>query len=277
MLYIKEEHLEQKKQRQLRENIEEYLANSFCTMQTEIELLEKHIHQNPESPTYSMDSEMLQDISLRLRAMADVSSSMAAILQGDADELRARTRALPFAERLRLFCERVNWEMKDLGYVGRTMYCTESPDICVLGDPVFMEAVLVNLILGMLKLENGSGCLSVNLSKNKKQAELRLFAKGACFPENARQLINEHTIGASAELSETLRLTQAYCDAMNWQLSLADRQSGAEVLLCMPGAAAPDTRLYSRQVHFAERAMCERLHRRLLLVFGGQAHGQTAG
>ena len=56
MLYIKEEHLEQKKQRQLRENIEEYLANSFCTMQTELELLEKHIHQNPESPTYSMDS-----------------------------------------------------------------------------------------------------------------------------------------------------------------------------------------------------------------------------
>ena len=230
MLYIKEEHLEQKKQRQLRENIEEYLANSFCTMQTEIELLEKHIHQNPESPTYSMDSEMLRDISLRLRAMADVSSSMAAILQGDADELRARTRALPFAERLRLFCERVNWEMKDLGYAGRTMYCTESPDICVLGDPVFMEAVLVNLILGMLKLENGSGCL-----------------------------------------------TQAYCDAMNWQLSLADRQSGAEVLLCMPGAAAPDTRLYSRQAHFAERAMYERLHRRLLLVFGGQARGQTAG
>ena len=180
MLYIKEEHLEQKKQRQLRENIEEYLANSFCTMQTELELLEKHIHQNPESPTYSMDSEMLRDISLRLRAMADVSSSMAAILQGDADELRARTRALPFAERLRLFCERVNWEMKDLGYAGRTMYCTESPDICVLGDPVFMEAVLVNLILGMLKLENGGGCLSVNLSKNKKQAELRLFAKGAC-------------------------------------------------------------------------------------------------
>ena len=170
MLYIKEEHLEQKKQRQLRENIEEYLANSFCTMQTEIELLEKHIHQNPESPTYSMDSEILRDISLRLRAMADVSSSMAAILQGDADELRARTRALPFAERLRLFCERVNWKMKDLGYAGRTMYCTESPDICVLGDPVFMEAVLVNLILGMLKLENGSGCLSVNLSKNKKQA-----------------------------------------------------------------------------------------------------------
>lgn len=202
---------------------------------------------------------------------------MAAILQGDADELRARTRALPFAERLRLFCERVNWEMKDLGYAGRTMYCTESPDICVLGDPVFMEAVLVNLILGMLKLENGSGCLSVNLSKNKKQAELRLFAKGARFPENARQLINEHTIGASAELSETLRLTQAYCDAMNWQLSLADRQSGAEVLLCMPGAVAPDTRLYSRQAHFAERAMYERLHRRLLLVFGGQAHGQTAG
>ena len=157
MLYIKEEHLEQKKQRQLRENIEEYLANSFCTMQTELELLEKHVHQNPESPTYSMDSEMLRDISLRLRAMADVSSSMAAILQGDADELRARTRALPFAERLRLFCERVNWEMKDLGYAGRTMYCTESPDICVLGDPVFMEAVLVNLILGMLKLENGSG------------------------------------------------------------------------------------------------------------------------
>lgn len=129
----------------------------------------------------------------------------------------------------------------------------------------------------MLKLENGSGCLSVNLSKNKKQAELRLFAKGACFPENARQLINEHTIGASAELSGTLRLTQAYCDAMNWQLSLAERQSGAEVLLCMPGAAAPDTRLYSRQAHFAERAMYERLHRRLLLVFGGQAHGQTAG
>ena len=48
MLYIKEEHLEQKKQRQLRENIEEYLANSFCTMQTEIELMEKHIHKNTE-------------------------------------------------------------------------------------------------------------------------------------------------------------------------------------------------------------------------------------
>ena len=277
MLYIKEEHLEQKKQRQLRENIEEYLANSFCTMQTEIELLEKHIHQNPESPTYSMDSEMLRDISLRLRAMADVSSSMAAILQGDADELRARTRALPFAERLRLFCERVNWEMKDLGYAGRTMYCTESPDICVLGDPVFMEAVLVNLILGMLKLENGSGCLSVELRTNKKQAELRLFAKEACFSSKALQSANESADTIIAELSGALRLTQAYCDAMNWHLSLADRQSGAEILLCMPSAAAADTRLYSQQVPFEEKAMHERLHRRLLLVFGGKACGQTAG
>ena len=275
MYSVNEKRLEKK--RQLRENIEEYLANSFCTVQTELELLEKHIRQNPETPTYSIDSEMLQDISQRLRALEDAASSMAAVLQGRVDELYARTRPLPFADRLRLFCERINWEMKDLGYTGKTMYFTESQDICVMGDPVFMEAVLVNLILGMLKLENGSGCLSVELRTNKKQAELRLFAKEACFSSKALQSANEPADTIFAELSGALRLTQAYCDAMNWHLSLADRQSGAEILLCMPSAAAADTRLYSQQVPFEEKAMHERLHRRLLLVFGGKACGQTAG
>ena len=99
MYSVNEKRLEKK--RQLRENIEEYLANSFCTVQTELELLEKHIRQNPETPTYSIDSEMLQDISQRLRALEDAASSMAAVLQGRVDELYARTRPLPFAERLR--------------------------------------------------------------------------------------------------------------------------------------------------------------------------------
>ena len=74
MYSVNEKRLEKK--RQLRENIEEYLANSFCTVQTELELLEKHIRQNPETPTYSIDSEMLQDISQRLRALEDAASSM---------------------------------------------------------------------------------------------------------------------------------------------------------------------------------------------------------
>lgn len=39
MYSVNEKRLEKK--RQLRENIEEYLANSFCTVQTELELLEK--------------------------------------------------------------------------------------------------------------------------------------------------------------------------------------------------------------------------------------------
>lgn len=264
MIQKKQDQLETRKQQHIRENIEEYLADAFCTIQMGLELIEKHIDQKQDCLTQQLDKELLRDVNQRLRVLEETTNSLAGMVQSHAEDLYTFLRPVALSSRLQVLCERTNWEMQDLGLAGRVRYTCECPDSCVQGDPVFMEAVLTNLILGFLWSGDGSRDLQAKLCRSGEGIELCLLM------ENVDAQRVQQPGGQNGDLLDpdgSMRLTRAYCEAMNWELTIQLEGGRCEARLFMPRVSLQAGQLQSRHAAAMDEIMQKRLHRKLLLLF----------
>ena len=267
MIQKKQEQLETRKRQHIRENIEEYLADAFCTIQMGLELIEKHIDQKQDCLTQQLDKELLRDVNQRLRVLEETTNSLAGMVQSRTEELYAFMRPVALGSRLQVFCEQTNWEMQDLGFAGRVRYTCECPDDCVQGDPVFAEAVLTNLILSFLWSGDDSHDLQAKLCRSGEGIELCLIMENV----DVQRVQPSGQDGELFDPDSSMRLTRAYCEAMNWELTIQLEGGQCEARLFMPRVSLQAGQLQSRHAAAMDEIMQKRLHRKLLLLFEDDA------
>lgn len=249
----------------IQENIAEYMADLFCTITLGLELLKKHIAQQPASPTCEADREIVNDLTHQVDGLENAVRSLLNIMNNEKLEKYASLRPLAIGDWLKVFCERTNWEMEAMGQKSRVHFVCACPDDCVRGDALFAESALIDIALGMLW---GSGMdLEICMERDGENEQIRFIAQDPAMAEKIRTSLADSENWKKPLAEKGMRLAQDACCAMGWQITVEETKAATELTLRMKREKVQAAQVRSLGAAMMEDWLQRRVHSKMKPLF----------